>query len=289
MPGEKDGRPVMNSIGWLSRQWAENLRHNRVLHDLFIFTPGLSAFSDTPFSTVDLAADISLEALSLSLARADLYRPFNEAFDVHRPGAAFAIRDFAAQPPSLGRIDRGLIPLLGTEACGVHLNGLVRKPEGLFLWVGRRSADKRLDPGKLDHLVAGGMSAGLTPWQTLMKEGAEEAGLPLALLENAEYASQICYTMERPEGLRRDRLFCFDLFLPEAFQPQPIDGEVESFHLLPIEEVFTLVRDTEAFKFNVSLVLIDLFLRLELFSQDDAATLAAALYPEPASLSPEQP
>ena len=37
---------------------------------------------------------------------------------------------------------------------------------------------------------------------------------------------------------------------------------------MPIEDVFALVRDTERFKFNVNLVLIDLFLRRGLIDPD---------------------
>ena len=63
---------------------------------------------------------------------------------------------------------------------------------------------------------------------------------------------------------------CYDLILPETFTPSATDGEVDSFELLPIEEVFSLVQTTEAFKFNVSLVLIDLFLRLGLIDLTSA-------------------
>ncbi len=41
-------------------------------------------------------------------------------------------------------------------------------------------------------------------------------------------------------------------------------GEVEAFELWPIERVFATVRDGDDFKFNVNLVLIDLFIRLGL-------------------------
>ncbi len=67
--------------------------------------------------------------------------------------------------------------------------------------------------------------------------------------------------MERPEGLRRDRLHCYDLTVPEDFTPRAADGEVESFELWPIERALATVRQTDDFKFNVNLVLIDLFLR----------------------------
>ena len=72
--------------------------------------------------------------------------------------------------------------------------------------------------------------------------------------------------MERPEGLRRDRLHCYDLMLSDAFVPHPVDGEVTGFELWPIGRVMAAVRDTDDFKFNVNLVLIDLFQRLGHFA-----------------------
>ncbi len=206
----------------------------------------------------------SLPAIGRRLAEAGLCRWRDEPFDVRaRPDG-----------PVIGTIDRGAISALGMEAAGVHLNAMVEQPDGLYLWVARRALDKKLDPGKLDHLVAGGVPAGLGPRETLIKEGAEEAGLSEALAGRAELKATLSYTMERPEGLRRDRLHCYDLMLPGSFEPVAVDGEVAGFELWPIGRVLDAVRDTELFKFNVNLVLIDLFLRLGLV-QDEA--LAQAL------------
>ena len=204
-----------------------------------------------------------LARVGRDLAAAGLCQWRGEAFDVRaRPDG-----------PVLGTIDRGALPILGFEAAGVHLNGLVQGGDGLQLWVGRRAADKKLDPGKLDHIVAGGVAAGFDPAQTLIKEAQEEAGLPAELTERAVHRGTISYVMERPEGLRRDRLHCYDLRLPTDFVPRPLDGEVAAFELWPIGRVLETVRDTDLFKFNVSLVLIDLFLRLGLV--DDRGLEAA--------------
>jgi hypothetical protein len=87
--------------------------------------------------------------------------------------------------------------------------------------------------------------------------------------------------MSGPEGLRRDLLHCYDLDLPDGFSPVPQDGEVERFELLPAAEVLDLVRRTDRVKFNVNLVLIDLFLREGLIAPDDpeAEALRAGLAP----------
>ena len=175
-------------------------------------------------------------------------------------GELFDVRDDASQA-AVATVDRAAIPLLGIRADGVHVNGLVRRPDGLHLWVGRRAADKKLDPGKLDHLVAGGVASGHGVLETLRKEAGEEASLPPVLAKAAQLAGVLNYEMERAEGLRRDRIYCFDLVLPDGFQPRPNDGEVVDFSLWPLADVATRVARTDDFKFNVNLVLIDLFLR----------------------------
>ena len=201
------------------------------------------------------------------LADQGLCRFRDEAFDVRA----------ALDGPVLAQVDRGAVPLLGVQAEGVHLNGLVRRPDGLWVWVARRAAHKLLDPGKLDHLVGGGVPAGLSPWKTLAKEADEEAAVPPALIAQALPVAKLSYAMDYVEGLRRDRLHCYDLLLPEDFVPRPRDGEVESFALRPLRAVLDEVRRTDAYKFNVNLVLIDLFLRAGLLDTAEGRRLRAAL------------
>jgi 8-oxo-dGTP pyrophosphatase MutT (NUDIX family) len=191
-------------------------------------------------------------------------------------GEAFDVRA-VPDGPVLAQADRGALPVLGIMSVGVHVSGLVRTADGLKLWVATRSADRHLDPGRLDHLVAGGVPAGLTPAETVLKEAAEEAGVPAELALAAVPVGRIAYATERAEGLRRDLLWCYDLELPEGFVPRPTDGEVERFELWPIARALDAVRSGESFKFNVALVLIDLFLRLGLIDGPPAARLRAAL------------
>jgi hypothetical protein len=201
---------------------------------------------------ITLRDPADLPGIAFALAQRGLFRHRGEAFDVRaEPGG-----------PVLTTIDRGALPAFGIRAEGMHLNGLVRRADGLHVWVARRAADKALDPGKLDHIAAGGISAGMDAWETLIKESAEEAAIPAGLAAGAVKTAEIEYSMLRAEGLRRDLLHCYDLDLPEDFLPVAADGEVESFELWPIARLYEAVRDTGDFKFNVNLVLIDLFRRL---------------------------
>jgi hypothetical protein len=78
-------------------------------------------------------------------------------------------------------------------------------------------------------------------------------------------------------------LHCFDLDLPPDFVPAPSDGEVERFELWPVERLLRTVRETSDVKFNVNLVLIDLFLREGLIDPggEEGKRLRAGLDPGP--------
>lgn len=210
-----------------------------------------AGFGGAP-AEISLADADALARCATTLAHAGLFTPRGELFDVRaRPGG-----------PVLALIDRGALPSLGIAAEGVHVNGLVRREGNLHLWVARRAATKALDPGKLDHIVAGGISAGMDPMATLIKEAAEEAGMPADLARQARFAGIIQYALARAEGLRRDRLHCYDLYLPQDFTPCPRDGEVESFELMALSEVQARMRAGDAFKFNVAMVIAELLRRV---------------------------
>ena len=63
--------------------------------------------------------------------------------------------------------------------------------------------------------------------------------------------------MEVPLGLRHDLLFIYDLPVPKDFRPASQDGERSSFKRTPAAQVLQIVEETDGFKFNVNLVVID--------------------------------
>lgn len=166
-------------------------------------------------------------------------------------------------------IERATVPRFGIMGYGVHLNGYVNKGGVLHMWIGKRSMLKPTGPGKLDQIVAGGQPVGLSVWDNLMKECGEEAGMPAALAKTAVSVGTVSYLTERNEGLRHDVLFNYDVALPETFEPVPTDGEVDAFYLWPIGEVMARIRDTDDFKFNAALVIIDFAVRHGVLKPDD--------------------
>jgi 8-oxo-dGTP pyrophosphatase MutT (NUDIX family) len=158
-------------------------------------------------------------------------------------------------------IDRGAVAHFGVRAFGQHINGFVRKADGLYMWIGRRAMDRRLAPGKLDNFVAGGLPHGLSLQENLIKECHEEAGLDAQVAALAEPVGMISYSAETANGIKPDVMYCYDIELPAHIIPICRDGEVESFALMQVEEVAKIVEHSRDFKQNCNLVIIDFLIR----------------------------
>jgi len=116
--------------------------------------------------------------------------------------------------------------------------------------------------------VAGGQPIGLSLYDNMIKESMEEASVPEHLAVRAKSVGALSYIGERPDGLRHDVLYIYDLLLPNDFIPANSDGEVEEFYLWPIHQVLDIVLNSQRFKFNTSLVIIDFCIRHGLIYSD---------------------
>jgi hypothetical protein len=176
--------------------------------------------------------------------------------------------------PALFELDRGAVAFFGTRSYGVHLNGYLSGGDTPTLWIGTRALDKKVAPGKLDNLVAGGISAGYDAYGTLVKEAEEEADMAPALARQARPVGAALYRMAVPEGLRDDVLFIYDLAVPADFVPHNNDGEIQGFARLSLSDCLRRVREGDDFKFNVNLVLIDFALRHGVIAPESEEYLA---------------
>ena len=177
-------------------------------------------------------------------------------------------------------IDRAAAAYFGIRAFGQHINGFVCDGDKIRMWVGRRAMDRKIYPGNLDQIAAGGLPYNLSLEDNLKKECYEEAGIPAELAEQAKYVSTISYYANSEKGYKPDTLYCYDLELAADFVPVCTDGEVDSFELMPIGEVVELVRDTDEFKLNCNLVIIDFLIRHGYIKSEhpEYAELAQGLY-----------
>lgn len=236
------------------------------------------------FSVTDHSVSLSCRETGMSERSAQVAGVLEQlvAQGALRPfhGERYAVTAEGEKNPLL-LIDRGMAPLFGVRAYGQHVNGFVRAPEGLKLWIGRRADDRRHYPGRLDNLAAGGLPHGITLVENLAKECWEEAGIPAPLARQAVPVGAVSYHMDTEMGFKHDVLYCYDLELPEDFVPDCMDGEVQSFYLWPVEEVMERVQNGSEFKLNCNLVIIDFLIRHGYIGPDDETylTLLAALHP----------
>ena len=167
----------------------------------------------------------------------------------------------AWQDEPVAEIDRSAAGFFGIRAYGVHVNGYVQKDDGSYLWIAQRAINRGVAPGQLDQLVAGGLPAGLSALETVIKEAREEAGIPHELAAEAKAVGCLTYVLDVENGVKRDTIFAFDLELSPDFAPHNTDGEVERFELLPVADVAEIVRTTDRFKWNCNLVIVDFLIR----------------------------
>jgi len=190
------------------------------------------------------------------------------------------------------KMERAAVAYFGVRSYGVHINGLVEKSDGIYIWIARRTKDKPFWPGKLDQIVAGGQPAGISLMNNVIKESAEEANIPSHIAKTAKLVSEVHYlgknTLKKSPkesvndmlGMNSDTLFNYDLWLPEDFVPENTDGEVDEFILMPLEEMADLTDTTNEFKNNCNLVNIDLLIRKGLINQNhpDYEEITTELY-----------
>ncbi len=171
--------------------------------------------------------------------------------------------------PVLMQMERAASPLFGLLTYGVNLNGHVGRGYGMNMWIAKRAASKQIDPGMLDMIVGGGQPAGVTPWDNLMKECREEAGMPPELARRARPASLITLMFPASEGLRIGLQFNYDIELPKDFTPRNTDGEVEGFQLVPVSELIESLKSRDEFMFDAAVANIDFLVRHGLVGPDD--------------------
>ena len=257
-------------IGWVRRSLAKRLADRPEVFAVGAERVGFAPALDTPEQRTAGLAEIVRE-----WHRSGLLRRVS--------GELLAVGLGIGEAP-LFLIDRSAVQAFGFSAVGVHVNGYVRRPDGLHVWIAERAAGRHSYPGMLDNVVAGGQPAGLSLLENVVKEAAEEAGIPCALAGTARPAGAVTYCLETDAGLRPDILYVYDLELPAGFQPRNVDGEVAHFELWPAARLAETVRETRRFKFNCNLVIIDFLIRCGVLGPDDpdyAAILAGLRPPLP--------
>lgn len=185
-------------------------------------------------------------------------------------------------------VERAASGLFGIVTYGCHMTAYMRskrpksesevggEEEELKIWVPRRATTKQTYGGMLDNTVAGGIATGEKPFESMVRECAEEASLPEELVRrHAKSAGTVTYFHIRDHRaggetrlLQPECQYVYDLELPEDVVPKPSDDEVEGFELKSVDEVKDALRNGE-FKPNCALVLLDFFVRYGILTAED--------------------
>ena len=166
--------------------------------------------------------------------------------------------------PPWFRLERAAARYFGVHTWAAHINGVVRGKDEPRMWLARRSADKAIDPLKLDNLVGGGIAAGVGLAETLAKEAWEESGIPRSLAARCLPAGALHIWREQPDGLQSETIFVHDLWLPPDFGPANQDGEAIEHRLITMNEAARLIaleRGPDEVTADASLVVLDFLLR----------------------------
>ncbi|KAG8792398.1 hypothetical protein FRC12_006252 [Ceratobasidium sp. 428] len=118
----------------------------------------------------------------------------------------------------------------------------------------------------LDNSVAGGIPRGMTPFESMVKECEEEASLSEEVSRKLlRTVGAVSYFFQNARGnLQPEIEYVYDMLCPSdddpAYVPKPLDGEVESFELIPWQDVVEKMLAGE-FKRNSAIVLVDFLIR----------------------------
>lgn len=211
--------------------------------------------------------DVALHRLHLALREAGVLKGWrDETFELLDP----------ATDEVLAHIERAAARFWGALTLGAHATGYVAGADGrpAALWIAQRAWNKATDPGRFDNLIGGGVPAGQSPWEALVREGWEEAGLMPDEVRLARAGRVLRLVRDIPEGLQHERIHAFELALPVDRQPSNQDGEVAGFRLLPVDEALELAAG-DTMTVDAALVTLEFALRHGLLPAAQAARLEA--------------
>ena len=218
----------------------------------------------------DAARDEALATINHTLCREGLVRAWRDE--------TYAIVSLRTGE-RLARTERAASRFWGTLTSGAHATGYIANEQGrpTHLWIAQRSAHKATDPGLHDNLIGGGVADGQSPFEALVREGWEEAGLKPAQMAAARRGRVIRLHRDIPEGLQLEDLHSFDLLMPAGLVPKNQDGEVARFDLLPVAQALALAAG-HSVTVDAALVTLDFGLRHGLLT---APSGCAALFARP--------
>ncbi|KAH0831206.1 vacuolar protein sorting-associated protein 26-domain-containing protein [Lanmaoa asiatica] len=241
---------------------------------------------DTPSKRTDVmkkicerwrdSATIFQDVIGPKKWRNELYPVYRNPFSFHLSHDPGAKRNDSDTGNYLFEMERSACALFGVPTYGVHMTIYHEDADGsnVRIWTPTRSRTKQTWPGYLDNSVAGGIPSGMSIFENLVKESMEEASIGENIVRtHAKCAGSVSYYFQSVCSISASQIYVYDLKVPPdvdptPFQPKPLDGEVESFDLLPLDVVIAKMKKG-LFKPNCAVVLIDFLVRRGYLTPDN--------------------
>lgn len=235
-----------------------------------------------------LDVEESVEALTLAI---------NQVAETWREAKTFSVLEgwrnerytiYNERREPLFHLERAACALFGVVTYGAHLNVYIPATQDapMRMWCPRRSSTKATFPGMLDNSVAGGISNGLSAWETIVKEAGEEASIPEDVarecIKPAGAISYIYMDGDVDDGagwIQPEVQYVYDMPLSGVhadLQLRPNDGEAENFELWTMDKVMEEVLAGH-FKPNCAAVIVDFMIRHGIITAENEPDYVAIL------------
>lgn len=187
---------------------------------------------------------------------------------VHRYRSNLYLPVYGKHGEVLLEIEQHASALFGIVLYGAHLTCFTDDDAGLKIWIARRANTATAYPGMLDITCTVPLKAGNTPKETLIKHAAVETALSEERLERTinpggslSYFHITGIESGKAKGLLQPEVqHVYEAQLEPGLIHRPHCEDVDSYNLLPIEEVVSALRRRE-FTPRSAVVLVDFFIR----------------------------
>ena len=139
-------------------------------------------------------------------------------------------------------IKRSFLSLFGFPSYGVHCNVWRKHKDKFIIYFAKRSEKLKSFPGYIDNTVAGGQPINLSILENLKKEAYEEAGISRKYLKKVQRGNIVSYFHNNNNNFISAVIFNYHLNKIDELELKNIDGEVESFFSLTLENIYKLIE-----------------------------------------------
>lgn len=251
------------TLGWIDDARAARLTR---FADVFVVADDRVEFA--PSLTTAAARSSAMAAVAQSLRGAGELPAWRDEL--------YAVATSFDAPPAFV-LERGAARWFGIRTYAAHVNGYAVVGDAIELWFARRSATKAVDPGMLDNLVGGGIAAGATVQETVLREAWEEAGITAHIARRAQAHGAVRIRRALPDGLQDETVFIHDLALATSFMPANQDGEAVEHRRVDLAVAARLLAATDGpdvVTIDATFVALDFLQRMRRPGAADAARTA---------------